>query len=91
MNNICIKAIISGKVQGVFYRYTTVQKAKSLQLKGWVKNTNDGNVELIACGDANTIKAFTDWLWEGSPASNVTQVNYQEIDWQEFDDFQMER
>jgi len=91
MNKICIKAVISGKVQGVFYRYTTVQKAKSLQLTGWVKNTIDGHVELIVCGDTDTVKTFSDWLWQGSPTSEVTHVECQEIPWQEFDNFEAVR
>ena len=46
MTNICIKAIVRGKVQGVFYREGTRKKATALQLTGWVKNNDDSPGEL---------------------------------------------
>ena len=55
MTNKCINAIISGKVQGVFYREGTRQKAESLNITGWVKNNNDDTVELVACGSEENI------------------------------------
>lgn len=91
MSKACIKAVVSGKVQGVFFRDTVVQKAKSLQLTGQVKNTLDGKVELIACGESDALNQLTEWLWQGSPASNVTNVDSQEIPWESFDDFMVTR
>ena len=87
MSKLCIKAVVSGKLQGVFFRDTTVQKAKSLQLTGQVKNTHDGKVELIACGEPDAIHQLTEWLWQGSPASSVTNVDSQEIPGESFNDF----
>lgn len=84
---VCIKAVVSGKVQGVFFRDTTVKKAHQWQLTGWVKNTSDGNVELIACGEQENIKKFIEWLWQGSAASKVDNVHWEEILWESFDDF----
>lgn len=88
MTMICIQAIISGKVQGVFYRDKTRHQANTLQLTGWVKNRPDGKVELVACGKKNQVEAFVDWLWEGPKAADVTDVQYKEIsmcDCKEFD------
>ena len=87
MTTICIKAIVSGKVQGVFFRDSARKKALELQLTGWVKNTMDGNVELVACGEQDHIIEFSDWLWQGSDASEVSNVYWQETELQTFDDF----
>ncbi|MCB1827652.1 MAG: acylphosphatase [Coxiellaceae bacterium] len=87
MKTLCIKAIVSGKVQGVFYRACTVEKAKALKLTGWVRNTADGKVELIACGEEQNVKALVDWLWQGSKASKVDSVSWEEVVAQSFDDF----
>lgn len=75
-----INAIIHGKVQGVFFRETTCQKARKLGLSGWVKNLSDGTVETEFQGDEKAVKQLLEWLWEGSPMSKVTQVISQESD-----------
>jgi acylphosphatase len=70
----CIKAVVLGKVQGVFYRNETRKKALSLNITGWVKNNDDGSVELIACGEKENIDKLIDWLWQGPKRANVTNV-----------------
>lgn len=65
---------IQGRVQGVFFRASTRQKAQSLGLTGWVANRPDGSVECLACGDARTLECFREWLWQGPDAARVTQV-----------------
>jgi acylphosphatase len=79
MKKICINAIVSGKVQGVFYRHNTRQKAQSLNITGWVKNNEDGTVELNACGTEENIKNLIDWLQEGPTKATVENVNWREI------------
>jgi len=74
--SVCAKkAIVSGKVQGVFYRATTREKALSLNLNGYAKNLSDGSVEVLAQGDITDIESLMTWLWKGSPASDVTSVH----------------
>lgn len=74
--SVCAKkAIVSGKVQGVFYRATTREKALSLNLNGYAKNLPDGSVEVLAQGDITHIESLMTWLWKGSPASDVTSVH----------------
>jgi len=90
MTTLCIKVIISGKVQNVFFRDSTQKKAKALKLTGWVKNTNDGNVELMACGERDHITELTDWLWQGPPDAEVSNVQWEEIPSETFDDFTIE-
>ena len=91
MTNKCINAIISGKVQGVFYREGTRQKAESLNITGWVKNNNDDTVELVACGSEENINNLIAWLWQGPPRAEVTDVNWHEIPEEKHDNFVIQR
>ena len=78
-SEICIKAIISGKVQGVAYRANAFHQAKTLNLTGWIKNTKTGQVELLACGTKEAITKFTTWLWQGPKMARVEDVDWKEI------------
>ncbi len=69
-----MQCVVSGRVQGVWYRATTQRKAMALGLNGWVSNLPDGRVEIVAAGPAAAIAEFCGWLWEGSPAATVTAV-----------------
>jgi acylphosphatase len=89
MGDICKQFIVSGKVQGVFYRHTTRRKATELKVTGWIRNLENGNVELLACGEPSALDRLENWLWEGPPAAHVTEVKKEELDWQEFSDFQI--
>jgi acylphosphatase len=77
---ICRRSLVSGRVQGVFYRATCVRKAQSLGIRGHARNLSDGRVEVLACGEVSAVDAFIAWLWEGSPASRVTAVATAEVD-----------
>jgi acylphosphatase len=77
---ICRRSFVSGRVQGVFYRATCVRKAESLDLRGYARNLPDGRVEVLACGDVAAVEQFVAWLWEGSPASKVTDVATSDVD-----------
>lgn len=70
----CQKALVSGRVQGVFYRAIAAQRARELNLTGYAKNLADGRVEVLACGEAADVRSFIAWLWIGSSASKVTAV-----------------
>jgi len=68
-------AIIVGRVQGVSFRYYTVQKAQELQLVGWVMNRQDGqSVEVVAEGNRERLETLYAWLHQGSPAARVEKV-----------------
>ncbi len=71
MNNQFTKQIIvTGKVQGVFYRQSTLEKANEFNITGTVKNTKDGqSVEIFATGSPEKLQAFTDWCRVGSGKS----------------------
>jgi len=76
---ICKKCLVGGRVQGVFYRATTAQRARELGIRGYAKNLPDGRVEVLAVGDPETVQAFIEWLWTGSSASKVTSVDAVDI------------
>lgn len=78
--SLCVHCVVSGRVQGVFYRASTQEQALSLGLKGWVKNMGDGQVELKACGSAQHIKQLQDWLWQGPPNAQVNEVVCEDSD-----------
>ncbi len=65
---------ISGRVQGVFYRASTQEKAQSLGLKGWIKNLPDGRVETVACGSEEILAKLEVWLHQGPPTAKVDRV-----------------
>lgn len=75
-NVICLRAVISGKVQGVGYRYSTRDKARSLGLVGWVRNLADGRVEAMTEGERRQVDIMMEWFKQGPPAAATvyTQV-----------------
>jgi len=69
-----VRAIVSGRVQGVSFRAFTIREAEALGLTGWVRNLGDGTVELEAQGDDAKVRALLAWCARGSPAARVTGV-----------------
>lgn len=70
----CVRFVVRGRVQGVFYRASAQQTARQLGVTGWVRNCDDGSVELLACGVGAQLAALEQWLWEGPPRAQVTEV-----------------
>lgn len=66
--------LVSGRVQGVFYRASTRDRAVVLGLRGLARNLDDGRVEVIVEGEDGAIDALQAWLWEGPPAARVESV-----------------
>jgi acylphosphatase len=71
---ICRRFLVSGRVQGVFYRASTRQQARQQGLSGWVRNRYDGRVEVLACGDEDQLEAFAKWLEIGPEHAKVTNI-----------------
>ena len=74
-----IRADVSGKVQGVCYRASTVETAVSLGVSGWVQNQVNGGVLFEAQGKANAIMSLLAWAEQGPSAAMVEQVKWEEI------------
>lgn len=69
-----IHLIISGTVQGVFFRESARKLAEKLEIKGWIKNTFDGNVEALITGEENDVKEFVSWCRQGPERAEVDDV-----------------
>ena len=74
----CRRALVSGKVQRVFFRQATQRKANQLGITGWVKNLPTGQVAVLACGEPEDLETFIDWLWGGPPSARVEDVEVSE-------------
>jgi len=72
---VCRRCLVSGRVQGVFFRAHTRDKALSLGLTGSARNLPDGRVEVAVCGLGDRVATFCDWLWEGPPMARVDSVD----------------
>jgi acylphosphatase len=70
----CAQFFVSGRVQGVFYRAATRETAQRLGISGWVRNGDNGEVELLACGTPAQLQALEHWLWQGPPSACVDGV-----------------
>ena len=68
------RCLVCGKVQGVFFRASTRQKAVELGCAGYAKNLADGRVEVLAIGDPAAVAQLINWLGIGPPAARVSDV-----------------
>lgn len=71
--------LITGRVQGVFYRATAMEVAQSLDLHGWVRNLPDGGVEAVVEGAEYSVDEFIQWCRRGPPASRVDNVEFKKF------------
>lgn len=78
--DICRRCLVSGRVQGVFYRASTQAEAKRLGVRGWARNLPDGGVEVLACGSTESVLALCEWLRKGPPMASVGAVLAQDED-----------
>lgn len=72
---ICVHCIVEGRVQGVFFRASTQERAKKLGLTGFAYNRIDGSVEILACGQEEAVAQLCEWLKSGPPAAQVESVS----------------
>lgn len=87
----CIHYRVRGRVQGVFYRGSTEAKARQLGLTGWVRNDDNGDVEIVACGNTAALKALEDWLWRGPVDARVAGVLATPVAWEKHEGFEVRR
>lgn len=86
-----VSIIISGKVQGVFYRQSTKELAIVLGIKGEVRNMPDETVNIIATGSSDKIEQLIQWCKQGPPKAKVTNVTIEELPLRTFDKFSIVR
>ncbi len=75
-----IRAVISGRVQGVFFRASTMREALALGLVGSATNLADGRVQVIAQGPGDDVQVLVDWLHRGPPLARVESVSCEQIE-----------
>lgn len=79
---IARRCFVAGRVQGVFFRASTREKALELGCRGHARNLPDGRVEVLIVGVPTAVDALITWLWQGPPAAHVTSVDVHEVDLQ---------
>lgn len=84
---ISISILVTGKVQGVFFRQSTKERAIALGLTGKVMNQADGSVQIIATGSKENLDTLVQWCWQGPPSANVKSVAVESVPFQDFEKF----
>jgi acylphosphatase len=76
-----LRMLVHGRVQGVFFRHAAAEEARSLGLRGWVKNLVSGDVEIVAEGPRRELKILAAWAHQGPRLARVTEV---EEEWSDY-------
>lgn len=80
MKRIALHGYVSGRVQGVSYRAFVVAQARLHNLTGWTRNLADGRVEVLLCGDDESVRGVAAALHRGPPLARVTEVALSEVE-----------
>ncbi len=86
-----ISIIVTGKVQGVFYRQSTKETALRLNITGEVKNMSDGSVHILATGEKEQLEKLINWCRQGPPKAMVADVQFKDLPLQKFTHFNIVR
>ena len=81
--------LVKGKVQGVFFRATAKEEAVAMGLVGWVKNTNEGDVEMVVSGSEDKLSEFEQWCQSGPPLATVENVKITVVTNEHFENFKI--
>jgi acylphosphatase len=87
LSRSCRRFIVTGRVQGVYFRASTRDVALDLSLTGYVRNLADGSVEVLACGRSDAIDALAAWLQEGPRMAVVSNVDDETLPYQDIEGF----
>jgi len=81
--NVSYIAHVSGRVQGVFFRVSSQQKAIDYGLSGYARNLADGDVEVFLSGEEENVEKMLAWLKHGPEQAEVSEMQQKQVDWQE--------
>ena len=84
---VTLQIIVQGKVQGVFYRVSAKKNAIQCSITGWVKNTHENHVEIMATGNSEQLATFVEWCKLGPSGARVDKVITEQAVHQQFDEF----
>jgi acylphosphatase len=87
----CLSILVTGKVQGVFYRASARDKANELGLTGFAQNKEDGGVYIEAEGSEEGLQKFEKWCWQGPPKAKVVRVLTESREIMNFAAFEIKR
>lgn len=73
------RVVVRGRVQGVWFRQSTLREAERLGVDGWVRNRDDGSVETWVQGEAAAVDALIAWCGTGPPRAEVTAVDVEDV------------
>jgi acylphosphatase len=85
--NVSYLARVSGKVQGVYFRASSQQIAIDHGLSGYARNLDDGDVEVLMCGEEKEVDKMLEWLSHGPPEAEVASMQKKQIQWQQHNFF----
>lgn len=80
MATICVHALVTGRVQGVWFRQSTLEEAERAGLVGWVRNLPDGSVEVMLQGEDKAVRHVEAWLGQGPELAMVADVQSETVD-----------
>ncbi|MET0117363.1 MAG: acylphosphatase [Sedimenticola sp.] len=78
--SICVRCLVSGRVQGVFYRASARYQAQELGITGYANNLFDGRVEVLTCGEPAAIDQLKAWLVKGPDGASVSAVSCEAVE-----------
>ncbi len=90
MKTLCLRCHVSGRVQGVGFRYATAEQALRLGITGYVRNLPDRRVEVLACGEERAVNTLRNWLWQGPQLARVSAVRQETLPYQDHHDFRID-
>jgi acylphosphatase len=86
-----VRILIKGKVQGVFFRASARDIAETIGIKGWVRNTEEGDVEAVATGTETQVDQFIGWCRKGPQKAIVKDISVEQLKEEPFDKFMITR
>lgn len=85
--NICYQVQVKGIVQGVYFRASCQQQAIEYSLTGYAHNLDNGDVEVLVCGEESNVAKMVSWLEQGPDTATVEQCKADQVKWRDLSHF----